>query len=126
MLMRALNKDCICQNFNPLSANPTKWPNTLKQFVGKFPTKCLGVFGHFVKFVLKGWTAEVFLRSSSGCFLMFRYWILNDLIVWNTFLTFERREQCDNLTSEITWHKIRRNASILIYPLCEFKINSKM
>ena len=21
--------------FNPLSANPTKWPNTLKQFVGK-------------------------------------------------------------------------------------------
>ena len=23
------------QNLNPLSANPTKWSNTLKQFVGK-------------------------------------------------------------------------------------------
>ena len=23
---------------NPLSANPTKWPNTLKQFVGKVTT----------------------------------------------------------------------------------------
>ena len=32
---------------NPLSANPTKWPNTLKQFVGS-------VFGHFVNLALKG------------------------------------------------------------------------
>ena len=39
---------------NPLSANPTKWSNTLKQFVGKLPTNCLSVFGHFVKLALKG------------------------------------------------------------------------
>ena len=39
---------------NPLSANPTKWPNTLKQFVGKLPTNCLSVFGHFVGLALKG------------------------------------------------------------------------
>ena len=39
---------------NPLSANPTKWPNTLKQFVGKLPTNCLSVFGRFVKLALKG------------------------------------------------------------------------
>ena len=39
---------------NPLNANPTKWPNTLKQFVGKLPTNCLSVFGHFVNLVLKG------------------------------------------------------------------------
>ena len=38
---------------NPLSANPTKWPNTLKQFVGKLPTNCLSVFDHFVKLALK-------------------------------------------------------------------------
>ena len=38
---------------NPLSANPTKWPNTLKQFVGKLPTNCLSVFGHFVNLALK-------------------------------------------------------------------------
>ena len=40
--------------FNPLSANPTKWPNTLKQFVRNFPTNCLSVFDHFVKLALKG------------------------------------------------------------------------
>ena len=41
-------------HFNPLSANPTKWPNTLKQFVGKLPTNCLSVFGHFDNLALKG------------------------------------------------------------------------
>ena len=39
---------------NPLSANPTKWPNTLKQFAGKLLTNCLSVFDHFVKLALKG------------------------------------------------------------------------
>ena len=39
---------------NPLSANFTKWTNTLKQFVGKFPTNCLSVFDHFVGLELKG------------------------------------------------------------------------
>ena len=39
---------------NPLSAKPTKWPNTPKQFVGNFPTKCLSVFAHFVGLALKG------------------------------------------------------------------------
>ena len=39
---------------NPLSTNPIKWPNTLKQFVGNLPTNCLSVFGYFVNLVLKG------------------------------------------------------------------------
>ena len=43
------NKDNI-----PLSANPTKWSNTLTQFVGKLPTNCLSVFDHFVGLALKG------------------------------------------------------------------------
>ena len=38
----------------PLSANPTKWSNTLKQFVGNFPTNCFSVFDHFVGLALKG------------------------------------------------------------------------
>ena len=38
---------------NPLSANPTKWSNTLKQFVG-MQTNCLSVFDHFVILALKG------------------------------------------------------------------------
>ena len=37
----------------PLSANPTKWSNTLKQF-GGLPTNCLSEFDHFVGLVLKG------------------------------------------------------------------------
>ena len=39
--------------FNPLSANPTKGPDTLKQFVGSLPTNCLSVFDHFVGLALK-------------------------------------------------------------------------
>ena len=41
---------------NHLSANPTKWSNTLKQFVSNLPTNCLSVFNHFVKLALKGLT----------------------------------------------------------------------
>ena len=45
-----LNVQCI----NPLSANPTKWSNTLKQFDGKLPMNCLSVFDHFVGLELNG------------------------------------------------------------------------
>ena len=37
-----------------LSANFTKWSNTLKQFVGKLSTNSLSVFDHFVGLALKG------------------------------------------------------------------------
>ena len=39
---------------NPLSANPTKWSNTLKQFVSDLLTIFLSVFDHFVGLALKG------------------------------------------------------------------------
>ena len=39
---------------NPLSTNPIKWSNTLKQFVGKLLMNCLSVFDHFVNLALKG------------------------------------------------------------------------
>ena len=41
-------------NDDPLSGNPTKWSNTLKQIVGNFLTNCLSVFDHFVGLALKG------------------------------------------------------------------------
>ena len=47
----------LSELINPLSANPTKWSNTLKQFVGKLPTNCLSVFDHFVGLDLKGLTS---------------------------------------------------------------------
>ena len=39
---------------NPLSTNPTKWSDTLKQFVSKLSTNCLSVFDHFVGLALEG------------------------------------------------------------------------
>ena len=39
---------------NPVSANFTKWSDTLKLFVGKLPTNCLSVFDHFVGLAPKG------------------------------------------------------------------------
>ena len=41
---------------SPLSADPTKWSNTLNQFFGNLPTNCLSVFDHFVGLTLKGLT----------------------------------------------------------------------
>ena len=51
--MEPLLKKLHQESLNSLSANPTKWSNTLKQFVGKLPTNCLSVFDHFGKLVLK-------------------------------------------------------------------------
>ena len=39
---------------NHLNANPTKWSNTLKQFVGNLPANCLSVFDRFVRLALTG------------------------------------------------------------------------
>ena len=39
---------------NRFSVNFIKWSNTLKKFVGNFPTNCLSVFDHFVGLALKG------------------------------------------------------------------------
>ena len=50
------NTDLIEFQFYPLSANFTKWSNTLKQFVGNLPTNCLSVSDHFVGLSLKGLT----------------------------------------------------------------------
>ena len=45
---------------NPLSANHTKWSNTLKQIVSNLPTNCLSVFDHFVKLLFKGLKSGTF------------------------------------------------------------------
>ena len=42
------------KSINPLSANPTKWSNTLKQFVGKSRQIVWSVSNHFMELVLKG------------------------------------------------------------------------
>ena len=49
-----MKQDISCFiNFQALSANLTKWSNTLKQFVSKLPTNRLSVFDHFAGLALK-------------------------------------------------------------------------
>ena len=48
--------------FKPLSANPTKWSNTLKQFVWNLPTNCQSVFDHSMALVLKGLNSNAFSK----------------------------------------------------------------
>ena len=59
---------------SPLSANPTKRSNTLKQFVGNFPTTCLSVFDHFVGLALKGLIIGHLEISALTSRYRHRYW----------------------------------------------------
>ena len=53
---------------NSLSANATKWANTVKQFVGNLSTNCLSVFDHFVRLtILFRFNIPIHLQ----CFLIF-------------------------------------------------------
>ena len=55
---------------NPLSANLTKWLNTLKQFVGN----CLSAFDYFVGLALKGLTNLLLLSQLySKCVKLRKY-----------------------------------------------------
>ena len=49
---------------NPLNANPKKWSNTLKQFVGKLPTNYLIVCDHFVGLALNWITLTLVAKES--------------------------------------------------------------
>ena len=49
--------------FNPLSANPTKWSNIPKQFVGNSRRIVLSVFDHFVELTLKELSSYPFLAN---------------------------------------------------------------
>ena len=63
-------KLAISEYISTLSANPTKWSNTLKQFVGKLPTNCLSVFGHFVKLTLKGLASNLVFSTVKYLFIL--------------------------------------------------------
>ena len=69
---RESNKEMF---FNPLSANRTKWSNTLKQFFSCWLTDCLNVFDHFVRLALEGLS-----REDAQIFLVLH--IYNEYIVY--------------------------------------------
>ena len=62
-----------------MNDNPTKWPNTFKQFVGKLPTNFLSVFGHFVNLALKGlkfeWQYLSTMSPNVPQCLLISYWL---------------------------------------------------
>ena len=85
-------------NVNPLSANPEKWSNTLKQFVGNLTTNFLSVFDHFMNLALKGLTrtmCEICSKltkktPASRCFgvLIINYEQISQIFLVFPFLTF--------------------------------------
>ena len=60
LLLKAVRKLNVLkiQLLNPLSGSPTKWSNTLKQFLGNMPTNWLSMFDHFVKLALEGLSSK--------------------------------------------------------------------
>ena len=70
--------------FNPLSVNPTKWSNTLKQQ----STDCLSKLDHFVGLTLKGLghtSNNIFLSHETELFPAY---------VTQDSLTFRQQNQC--------------------------------
>ena len=72
---------------NPLKANPTKWSNTLKQFVGNLPTSYLSVFDHFVGLAFKGLKPIQERLSPTCCSL--RKWYANLKVHSFSFFAFQ-------------------------------------
>ena len=68
---------------NPLSANPTKWSDTLKQFVANLPTNCLSVFDHFVILALKGLIADLLWINWYQHHNTLKYTTINDQVLIN-------------------------------------------
>ena len=61
---------CLDLAINPLSANFSKWLNTLKHVIGKLPTNCLSVFDYFVKLALKGLISMKYLLQYQVMIMM--------------------------------------------------------
>ena len=54
--------------------------NTLKQFLGKFPTNCLSVFDHFVGLTLKG-LKTICSKAPRNCLMIFVIMIFTIVII---------------------------------------------
>ena len=61
----------------PLSANFTKWSNTLEQFVGKLPANCLSVFVYFVGLAPKGLNLNEARYNQEGSLAI---WVFQDKV----------------------------------------------
>ena len=118
--------------FIPLSANPTNWSNTLKQFVSKLPTNCLNVFDHFVILVLKGlsFTMKLYCRNNiwENLFIIYATRVIGSLSLKNLkyfevyliFFNFLRFQKLKIFNWSIP-HQVFRN-----HPIVYLHWNNKM
>ena len=74
-------------SFNHLSANPTKWSNTLEQFVYNLSKNYLSVFDHFMGLVLKGLSAATNLVIFTDVFKGYIRQIIQKWAKWNLWKT---------------------------------------
>ena len=96
--------------FNPLSANPRKWSNTLKQFVGNLPTNCLSVFGHFLGLALKGlkhFSTYFYFGNPLGKLSTFYH-------SRNLILTFWQQNCIDDLSNINNWITLPQNSEAVV------------
>ena len=87
------NWNCLSWNLwkiSPFSANPTKWSNTLTQFVGKLPTNGLSVFDHFMGLALKGLKTNNALNFCKNC-ISWKFWSVSLVICRNALVQFNCR-----------------------------------
>ena len=68
-----LKTKALIKVLNPLSAKLTKWPNTLKQFVGNLAANCLSVFGDFVLFSSSSRLITVFTFTKFEAIISYYY-----------------------------------------------------
>ena len=88
--------DYWISQFNPLNANPTKWSNTLKQFVANLPTNCLSVFDHFAGLALKGLISYLLSYPDHEMNIMHR---LQDVVLQHTNLL----NDVIDLSAQLDW-----------------------
>ena len=78
---------------NPLSAKLTKWPNTLKQFVGNLPTNRLNVFGHFVGLAFK----ELSNQPSDTSDVKIKFWTVFNRLLKNANFFNQNKQWLNNI-----------------------------
>ena len=100
------SSDFFFSRINPLSTNPTKWSNTLKQFVGKLPTNYLSVFDHFVKLAFKGLTS--FLQHQIDYNINFRMsFFLNIVELYQPIVDiYNNKIQKNLIEKHLSWRSV--------------------
>ena len=111
------------RNFNPLSANPTKWSNTLKQFVARLQTNCLSVFDHFVKLSLKGLMnekSEICSFSVKKLTACTRYCFQRYVSIYTAQkIRFSIISRCNQIRSELRiWSHLLKNSLMKNFIFC--------